>query len=345
MWFVKTNRRPRQRPLFLEKTEESADVDQFQHASSHNAIVRALGVVVLGCILVIALVFVAGCANGLAHSLNLSAGASKIFLAGAANNELMIAGHTEERRHIIVRGIGWTWWNGNQFGAWVALGTSLLGIAATVSNPAGWAIGAGGVICYLVAIAGGATEVSKARSIDGHAFIHLKGDDGGRVAIGLQPVDLSSDLQGWTLPANMSWHKVMDNYTANTYLAGDGVGFHGLVSLYPNDISKRNSYGDTYTEFDTEGDYIYSYLEDGNSAREYYYDHSYSDWVNYMPGLEYWLIDGEGSNTFQPFCMVPQDSQGNAVAAIAVQTNSQDYDIALNCATQAEEANDTFDSN
>lgn len=345
MWFIRTNRGAHRLPLFLEKMEESADIDQPRSKTSFSTVRRVLGIAIISSIVILILIFSAGVAVGMAHSLDLSTSASKIFLANAAKDELMVAGDTEVRRHIVTRVLGWTWWNGAQFGAWVALSASLFGFGSQIAGtPAGWALAAGGTVCYLLAIAGGAGVNQKTRSINGHEFLNVKSDNGGLVAIGLQPVDLSSDLYGWALPANLSWHKVMHNQTDNTFLASDGVGFHGLVSLAQTGISERNG-GNNFDSFDAESDYIYAYLEDGNSAREYYYDHSVSDWQNYMPGLAYWVVDGDGTSTFQQFCMVPQDSQGNAVAAVSVQTNFNSYADSLVCAQEAEDANGTFDPN
>jgi hypothetical protein len=343
MWFATTTRKSCDRPLFMEKMEESADdLGLLPKASRLSAITRTCGILTIGCFVIITLIFSAGFAIGLAHSQDISVRASRTFLASAAQYEL--AGNTEIPRNIITRAVGWTWWNGQQFGAWIGLGTALFGFAATVANPGAWVAGVGGGLCYLIAIAGGATA---SRSIHGHNTINIKGDYGGRVTIGLQPVNMSSALHNWALPANLAWHKVMDNHTANTYLAHDGTGAHGLVSMTPSSISKRNDDNDfvLIDEGEFSNDYAYLYLRDGNSAREYYYDHSYADWTNYMPGLQYWLIDGEGTNQYQQFCMVPQDSQGNAVAAISVQTNSNNPNIAGVCAQEAEEANGSFKPN
>jgi hypothetical protein len=301
------------------------------------------------CGLIVILVCFLGIATGFAHTLGISATASTIYtdevaVRGAGGGVVNTLGHAEAHG-VVKRALGWTWWNGVQFGAWIGLGTLLLGNPVGVAgSAAAWASGVGGILCYLIAIAGGAGVNQRDVSFN---LLHVNnGSVGGMVAFELMPVDLPSVKQNWTLPKDLNWHKVLDDRAANTYLASDsdGRGHHAIVSISPTQNTKRNSEND-FDDFDGNGDYVYGYLMAGNSAREYWYDHSLSDWDNYMPGLQYWLIDGDGTNTYQQFCMVPQDSQGNAVAAIAVQTNFNSYNDALNCMNAAEEANGSFDPN
>jgi hypothetical protein len=344
MWFTNANKDSRMWTSFPEDIKGEDGAAQRGSVSTTRVAFHTFALVALVCILIITLVFGAGMATGLAHSLDLSASASNAFMEAASRAES--GGTINVQRHIATRALGWTWWNGAQFGAWIGLGSALLGYATT-TNCGGcwqqWAAAVGGIVCYGIAIAGGAAV--GARDAAAPNFLRVNGSAGEMVTLEMVPVDLSSVTDHWSLPPNLSWHKVLDDRTANTYLASDGRGHHGIATWPSPTNTKRNSDND-FDEIDGNGDYAYMYLEAGNSAREYYYDHSLSDWENYMPGVEYWLVtDDEDSNTYQQFCMVPQDTQGNAVAAISVQTNFNSYNDALNCATAAEEANGTFDPN
>lgn len=269
---------------------------------------------------------------------------------------------TIEDNALVSRAVGWEWWNKAQFGAWVALGTALFGVATQVKNDVGKGLSiAGGVICYGIAIMGGAAVTSKRDLGNGDMEVTIKLTKDKSATYLLTPIQIvasNGSLLAKRSDAVQQWYYLHDDEPQvvslfgfdadrNTHaIAGWGEG----VNKTDVRMHKRSARYDfkSWDDGPARTDYMYSHIEYGNSAREYYFDHSKSDWEYFMQHMGADLMQ-RGNDRIQPACLVPQDSQGNAVAAIMVEFNNAENESArnheYNCGNEALKANPTFQPN
>lgn len=245
---------------------------------------------------------------------------------------------------VLKKRVGWDWWNGAQFGAWIAASGGL-GYAATDmrSRDDWWAYpaAAGSALCFGVAVAGGA-KVKVSRDADSGAANHTSFRYVAPAIDTLPRVDIigfgiaKRDQADWRLL------EAADSYVNVVNFDGEYTNIMSLLGAQLGNVTKRNS-NDNYPVFGKgNGEYLTVSLRGGNSAREYYYDHSQADWQEYMNGVTYWKVNPNHDQRFERLCIVPQDSQGNAVAALTVTVNGSNDGFTQACYQNALDDNHTF---
>lgn len=244
-------------------------------------------------------------------------------------------------------GTGWQFWNGRQFGAWIGLGTALFGAAVKITNPIdSWVKGIAGGCCYLIAIFGGATPHTKRTFELGELTVNLNLTHSTTFTLTPVTLHIAGAKSAPTLTST-TWYRVEDGRDVVTLVGQGANGYSSLAVWGPSargNTTKRNG-GSNFVTIGPNNDYAYINMGDGNSAREYYYDHSYADWDEHFNRLAYWVLDGQATQNIQQFCMVPQDSQGNGLAAISVQTNFESGQDQQNCYRAAMQDNPTMQPN
>jgi hypothetical protein len=260
--------------------------------------------------------------------------ATNVYSAPAVGNANM--SHLSKRA-------GWDYWSGGQFGAWIGLGSGMGWYAKDLPQDGyeRYVLGGGAVVCYLIAIAGGkgvgSAPESRKRSHHGYNGTYIP------PLSELQDFPMDSVLKRQS--SALSWKILDENDKTIDVIAFDGVWTHVSSIVIPEGHSTRNTTKRNETKWynSLEGsDRIYGRLLGGNSAREYYYDTSKADWQEYFRGLTYWKVNNNHDSKFEQLCMIPQDSQGNAVAAISVVPNSGLSGFDSRCYSEALDANPTF---